>query len=71
MIEAIYQVEFGADFSVFEFDSNGPKGKIRKIIQYSEINLKNYYNLGFGDKNLDTNSIDDLAVTDNKDSHKN
>jgi hypothetical protein len=70
MIDERYFVEFGADFRVFEFDSEGPKGKIRKIIQYTEINLKNYFNLGFGDKNYKTNAIDDLVVTNNRDSQK-
>jgi hypothetical protein len=70
MIEERYIIEFGADFRVFEFDSEGPKGKIRKIIQYTEINLKNYFNLGFGDKNHKTNAIDDLVVTNNGDSQK-
>jgi hypothetical protein len=70
MIEDKYHVEFGADFRVFEFDSEGPKGKIRKIVQYSGTNLKNFYNLGFGDKNFETNSINDLVVTNNADSQK-
>lgn len=70
MIEERYTIEFGADFRVFEFDSEGPKGKVRKIIQYTEINLKNYFNLGFGDKNNKTNTIDDLVVTNNGDSQK-
>lgn len=70
MIDERYNVEFGADFRVFEFDSEGPKGKVRKIIQYTEINLKNYFNLGFGDKNHKTNEIDDLVVTNNNDSLK-
>ena len=70
MIDERYFVEFGADFRVFEFDSEGPKGKVRKIIQYTEINLKNYFNLGFGDKNHKTNEIDDLVVTNNNDSKK-
>lgn len=70
MIEDKYHVEFGAEFRVFEFDSEGPKGKIRKIVQYAEIDLRNFYNLGFGDKNPETNSIDDLVVTNNADSQK-
>jgi hypothetical protein len=70
MIDERYIIEFGADFRVFEFDSEGPKGKVRKIIQYTEINLKNYFNLGFGDKNHKTNAIDDLVVTNNNDSQK-
>lgn len=70
MIDERYIVEFGADFRVFEFTSEGPKGEIRKIIQYTEINIKNYFNLGFGDKNHKTNEIDDLVVTNNNDSQK-
>lgn len=70
MIDERYIVEFGADFRVFEFNSEGPKGEIRKIIQYTEINIKNYFNLGFGDKNHKTNEIDDLVVTNNNDSQK-
>lgn len=70
MIDDRYVVEFGSDFSVFEFDSECPKGKVRKIIQYTEINLKNYFNLGFRDKNCKTNTIDDLVVTNNNDSQK-
>ena len=30
MIEERYIIEFGADFRVFEFDSEGPKGKLEK-----------------------------------------
>jgi hypothetical protein len=70
MIDERYGVEFGSDFRVFEFDSVGPNGKVRKIVQYTEINLKNYFNLGFGDKNHKTNTIDDLVVTNNGDSQK-
>lgn len=70
MTDERYIVEFGAYFRVFEFDSEGPKGKVRKIVQYTEINLKNYYNLGFGDKNYKTNAIDDLIITNNGDSQK-
>lgn len=70
MIENKYEVEFGADSRVFEFDSEGPKGKIRKIVQYSDTHLKGFYNLGFGDKNTLNNSINDLIVTNNSDSQK-
>lgn len=70
MIEEKYALEFGADFRVFEFDSQGPKGRVRKIVQYTEINVKNYFNLGFGDKNPKTETIDDLVVTNNHDSQK-
>lgn len=70
MIEERYKVDFDSEATVFEFESIGPKGKVKKIVQYTNINLKNYYNLGFGDKNSITNEIDDLIVTDNADSQK-
>jgi hypothetical protein len=56
----------------FEFDSAGPKGKIRKLVQYSPQNANGiaYFNLGFGDLNQKTGKIDDLAVTDNQDREK-
>jgi hypothetical protein len=46
MIEERYKVDFDTDASVFEFESIGPKGKVKKIVQYTNINVKNYYNLG-------------------------
>ena len=54
----------------FEFISEGPKGKIPKVVIYSETNLKGFYNLGFGDKNEETGKIDDNVVTNNDDSLK-
>jgi len=45
-----YQLKSGNKLLLFEFISVGPKGRIKKIVQYSETNLKDYYNLGFGDK---------------------
>ncbi len=53
---------------VFEFLSEGPKGKIPKLIKFSETNLKDLYNLAFGDKDLLTGHIDDMAVSNNGDS---
>jgi len=40
-------------FLDFEFESNGPKGKVRKIVRYSLQNAGGitYFNLGFGDLN--------------------
>jgi hypothetical protein len=65
-----YQLESINDLTVFEFISEGPKGKIVKWIQYSKINDTNYYNLAFGDKKEGENDIDDEIITDNKDSYK-
>jgi hypothetical protein len=46
-----YQLKSSKSLTVFEFISEGPKGRIKKIVQLSETNLKDFYNLGFGDKN--------------------
>ncbi len=54
----------------FEFISEGVKGKIHKLIQFTPTNLKNIYNLAFGDKDLKTGKIDDLVVSNNGDSEK-
>lgn len=65
-----YELESDRKLLLFEFTSSGPKGKIKKIVQYAETNLKNYYNLGFGDKDATTGEIDDLIITNNGDSQK-
>jgi len=44
-----YELKAENTLTVFEFVSEGPKGKIRKLVQYSETNLKDFFNLGFGD----------------------
>jgi hypothetical protein len=48
----------------------GPKGKIPKIIKFSETTLKGFYNVAFGDKNLETGDIDDAVVSNNGDSEQ-
>ncbi|MCU0440570.1 MAG: hypothetical protein MUC49_21965 [Raineya sp.] len=50
---------------IYEFISEGPKGKIKKIVQFTETGTDDVYNLAFGDYNEETKSIDDLAVTNN------
>ncbi len=65
-----YQLESDKKLLVFEFISVGPKGRIKKIVQYSETNLKDYYNLGFGDKDEKTGEISDLVITNNGDSQQ-
>lgn len=65
-----YRVETSFDLKTFEFISEGPKGKIEKVVVYSEINLKDVYNLAFGDKDPITGFLNDLTVTNNGDSHK-
>ena len=65
-----YQLESDRKLLLFEFTSIGPKGKIKKIVQYTETNLKDYYNMGFGDKDETTGEIDDEVITNNGDSQK-
>lgn len=65
-----YQLKSEADLTIFEFISEGPKGKIIKLIEFTETNLKDFYNLAFGDKDEKTGNIDDKAVTNNNDTEK-
>ena len=54
----------------FEFISTGPKGQVKKIIEFSETNVKDVYNLAFGDFDEQTERISDRVVTNNGDSLK-
>ena len=53
---------------VYEFTSDGPRGKIQKIVKYSETNFKDLYNLAFGDKDQTTGEINDKTISNNGDS---
>ena len=70
MIETHYQFESSPDLSTFEFESIGPKGVITKVVNYTEINVKGFFNLGFEDKDPQSGYISDLTVTNNNDSQK-
>ena len=65
-----YKLEADRELLLFEFFSEGPRGRIKKVVQYAESNLKNFYNLGFGDEHPATKEIDDLSVTNNGDSQQ-
>ena len=65
-----YQLKTSKNVKVFEFVSEGPKGRINKLVQFSETNLEGFYNLAFGDKNSVTGELDDLAISDNGDMEK-
>jgi len=57
------------DFEMFDFGSIGSKGIILKRVLFTETELKNVYNLTFGD--VDENGeIDDYAVSNNGDRNK-
>lgn len=63
-----YELKAEKSLMVYEFLSQGPKGEIPKIIKFSETNLKDVYNLAFGDKNIHTGEINDLVISNNGDS---
>ncbi len=66
-----YKLYQDVEFLHFEFFSEGPNGKIRKIIQYQEFSPgSQIYNLGFGDWNNKRHDVDDTVVTNNKDTQK-
>jgi len=54
----------------FEFISEGPKGLIHKLVRYQPTNLKDVYNIAFGDKDAKTGDIDDTVISNNSDSEK-
>jgi hypothetical protein len=50
------------------FHLTGPKGRITKLVKYTETSIKGVYNLGFGDKIGNADDFDDMVISDNKDS---
>ena len=67
MTSDYYFFDTSSDFLRFEFDSIGPRGIIRKAVDYTPIpSTKNMYNLAFGDMQAD-GTIDDITVSNNSD----
>lgn len=64
-----YRLTVSEDRLFYEFYSIGPKGLIPKVIIYQKIG-DNIYNLAFGDVDRTDSLLDDLVVTDNKDTEK-
>jgi len=65
-----YQLKSEESLLVYEFTSEGPKGRIPKLVKFSETNLKNLYNLAFGDKDPHTGGINDMVISNNGDSEQ-
>ena len=65
-----YEYATEDELNIFEFVSIGNKGKVTKIVQYTEMTIKGYYNLGFGDLDIETKEINDEIVTNNGDGQK-
>lgn len=67
-----YDIIEGKDCQTFDFYSNGPKGRIRKAINFQhrpELGA-NVYNLSLGDYDEGTNMFDDSVVSNNGDPRK-
>lgn len=65
-----YQLKSESTLTTFEFISEGPKGLIRKRIEFQITTDPRLFNLAFGDKNPVTGEIDDKIVSNNADSEK-
>lgn len=65
-----YKLKAGDKLTTFEFASEGPNGNIVKLIEFSQSEDSNLFNLAFGDKNLQTGELDDFSVSNNGDSNK-
>ncbi|QOW09160.1 hypothetical protein Q73A0000_01725 [Kaistella flava (ex Peng et al. 2021)] len=65
-----YHLKTESTFTRFEFVSEGPKGAIRKLIEFQETTNSQIFNLAFGDYDPQTKEINDLAVSDNGDTEK-
>jgi hypothetical protein len=63
-----YPLKAGDNFTTYEFLSEGPNGKIVKLIQFTRTNDKDVYNLAFGDHDGKTGKIDDMTISNNGDS---
>jgi len=68
----IYDLDKNEDGFTYEFFSDGPKGRIKKIIQFQHLNDlgKNVFNLSFGDFDEVINRINDRIVSNNGDQLK-
>lgn len=66
-----YEIQHSVKSKYFEFISTGINGNIVKVVKYTEFrNQEGIYNLGFGDKNIETGELDDKAITNNGDTDK-
>lgn len=64
-----YQYLNSNDYHDYEFYSEGPNGRISKMVTFSYIPNTNpaIYNLAFGDLNVITGELDDTVVSNNQD----
>jgi hypothetical protein len=60
---------FTNDYQAYEFFSEGPKGRIRKLVIFTKIpdTEPPIYNLAFGDAHPVTRKLDDAVISNNED----
>ena len=60
---------FTSNFKAYEFFSEGPRGRIRKLVTFTAIPDTDppIYNLAFGDANPNTGKLDDNVISNNND----
>jgi len=60
---------FTNDYQAYEFFSEGPKGRIRKLVIFTKIpeTEPSIYNLAFGDAHPVTGELDDAVISNNED----
>jgi hypothetical protein len=69
MKQSKYPVEADNEQHLYEFFSEGPMGRIRKVILYEKLG-DDFFNLGFGDWNEELQQTDDSSRTNNGDRNK-
>ncbi|MBD1362915.1 hypothetical protein IDJ77_03755 [Mucilaginibacter sp. ZT4R22] len=56
------------DFKEYEFFSDGPKGRIKKLVTFTRMQVYPVmYNLAFGDADPETGLMNDLITSNNED----
>jgi len=73
MFSERYEYNSSKPYRQYDFYSEGPNGKIRKVVLYRflrRMDRIDYYNLGFGDYDEGKKQVSDLSVSDNKDRDK-
>lgn len=67
-----YDYKISDGYLNYEFYSEGPKGRIKKVVRFTPGNIGGltYLHLGFGDWDEKKNKIDDKAISNNQDREK-
>jgi hypothetical protein len=66
-----YKYFISNDFQDYEFYSEGPKGRIKKVVMFDKMQDEPIvYNLAFGDEDVETGIVSDVTNTNNKDRDK-